>query len=240
MENHAAVLLDGLSALAAFRCADLDESLGKLTFMISGIMDADNCSIMLSDDGRSLRVRASSGTLPDAAYRESVKKGEGISGHVLATGVPLMIEDVERSEFARHARNPSSIKKGMISVPIAIDGSVLGVANINGLRRREKFTREDLHAMEVAASFVGRMIQTLQLKRTLESRFAQRSLSGATEIRIRDAQNPERMARILAKSFYREMAGAGFSPAQIIDAASEIISELGKSVSRHKGRVRRD
>lgn len=210
--------------------------------MIAEVLDVENCSIMLSDDGKNLKVRASFGNLPDAAYRESVKKGHGISGHVLSTGLPLMIEDIGRSEFAIHARRPSSSNKGMICVPIAIEGSVLGVLNVNSPNSRERFVEEDLHAMEVAGSFVGRIIQTQQLRSTLESRFAQMSLGeeGKTLIRMADAQNPERMAKILAKSFYREMAGAGFSPAQIIDAASEIISELGRSVSRHKGRIRRD
>ncbi len=241
MDNHAESLLSGLSSFGRFGCFDmsLNDCLTRLARTISELIDADNCSIMLSEDGKNLRVRASSGSLPDAAFRESVKKGAGISGHVLATGSPLLIEDIGKSEFAKHARQSASSKRGMICVPIVIDGSALGVTNINGLKHREKFVQEDLLAMEVAASFIGRIIQAWQLQRTLESRFAQMSLSGATQIRISDAQNPEKMAKILAKSFYREMAGAGFSPAQIIDAASEIISELGKSVGRFQGRIKR-
>lgn len=243
MENHAADLLSGLNALAHFRCVDmsLNDSLQRLSRTIAEDVDVENCSIMLSDDGSSLKVRASSGSLPDAAYRESVKKGEGISGRVLSTGLPLMIDDIGKSEFASHARKPRSAKKGAICVPIAIDGSVLGVLNVNNPNRREKFVEEDLHAMGVAGAFVGRIIQTQQLQSALVSRFAQMSLVDGEKMRIRvdDAQNPEKMAKILARSFYREMAGAGFSPAQIIDAASEIISELGKSVRRFSGRVRR-
>ncbi len=241
MDSHAESLLSGLSSLTRFSCSDmsLSDNLQRLSGMIAELIDAENCSVMLSEDGKNLKVRASSGSLPDAAYRDIVKRGEGISGHVLETGAPLLIDDIDRSEFARHARHPSSSKKGMISVPIVIDSSALGVVNINGLKGREKFVQEDLHAMEVAAAFIGRIIQTRQLRRTLESRFAQMSLSGAAQTRIADAQNPERMAKILAKSFYREMAGAGFSPAQIIDAASEIISELGKSVGRFQGRIKR-
>lgn len=34
--------------------------------------------------------------------KESVHKGEGIAGRVLATGVPLLIEDISTSEFARY------------------------------------------------------------------------------------------------------------------------------------------
>jgi hypothetical protein len=45
------------------------------------------------------------------------------------------------------------------------------------------------------------------------------------------------MARIVARSFYREMTIAGFSQSQIIKVASEIISELSVSVRRHSKRM---
>ncbi len=232
-----------MSNLARFRSSDqsLNDNLQKLSGMIAALVDVENCSIMLSEDGAILRVCANFGNLPGVAYKESVKNGEGISGHVLATGASLLIEDIGKSGFARYARHPAASKKGMICVPVMVDGVALGVININGPRRRKNFTRDDLHAMEIVAAFTGKIIQGLQLQRTLGSRFAQMSLgNGMTAQKISDAQNPGRMAKILAKSFYREMAGAGFGPAQIIDAASEIISELGKSVNKHRGRIKRD
>ena len=243
MDNHAESLLSWLSSLTSFQSSDLslDDNLQRLSSMVADVLDVESCSVMLSDDGASLRVCANFGNLSNEAYRESVKKGEGISGHVLASGASLLIEDIGKSGFARYARYPDAPKKGMICVPVSADGMVLGVININGLRRRKSFTKDDLHAMEIVAAFTGKIIQGQQLKRTLGSRFAQMSLgSGMTAQKISDAQNPGRMAKILAKSFYREMAGAGFGPAQIIDAASEIISELSKSVNKHRGRIRRD
>ena len=243
MNNHAESLLSGLSSLTNFQSSDLslDDNLQRLSSMVADVVDVENCSIMLSDDGENMRVCANFGSLPNEAYRESVKKGEGISGHVLASGASLLIEDIGKSGFARYARYPDASKKGMISVPVRADGVALGVININGLRRSRNFTGDDLHAMEIIAAFTGNIIQSQQLKRTLASRFAQMSLGGGmTAQKISDAQNPGRMAKILAKSFYREMAGAGFGPAQIIDAASEIISELGRSVNKHRGRIKRD
>ena len=243
MNAHAESLLSRLSSLTNFQSSDLslNDNLQRLSSMVADIVDVENCSIMLSDDDANLRVCANFGNLSNEAYRESVKKGEGISGHVLASSASLLIEDIGKSGFARYARYSDASKKGMICVPIRADGVALGVININGLRRRRNFTRDDLHAMEIIAAFTGNIIQSQQLKRTLGSRFAQMSLGGGmTGQKISDAQNPGRMAKILAKSFYREMAGAGFGPAQIIDAASEIISELGENVNKHRGRIKRD
>jgi hypothetical protein len=54
-----------------------------------------------------------------------------------------------------------------------------------------------------------------------------------SEIISGSGQNPNHIARILAKSFYREMTIAGFSFNQIIYAASEVISELSNSLRKH-------
>ena len=42
---------------------------------------------------------------------------------------------------------------------------------------------------------------------------------------------------MLARAFYRELRHCGFTPNQIIHAASEIISELTGSLNRHKKRL---
>lgn len=246
MENHAGNLLARLSTLAKFQDSDqsLDENLQRLSEMAAKSLDVENCSIMLSNGASALRVCANYGKLTADAYKESVKKGEGIAGHVLATGESLLIEDISNSRFARHARYPSASGRSMICVPITVNRTVLGVVNINGLERKLPFNVDDLNAIEIVAAVTGKIIQSIQLQRTLKSRFAQMSLGSniektAQNILVNDAQNPGRMAKILAKSFYREMIGAGFGPAQIVDAASEIISELSKNLRKYKGRIER-
>ncbi len=246
MENHPGNLLARLSTLANFQDTDqsLDENLQRLSEMTAKILDVENCSIMLSNGAMALRICANYGKLAADAYRESVKKGEGIAGHVLATGESLLIKDISNSRFARHARYPSASGRSLICVPITVDSTVMGVVNINGLERNLPFNADDLNAIEIVAAFTGKIIQGIQLQRTLRSRFAQMSLGSNTEktaqkILVNNAQNPGKMAKILAKSFYREMIGAGFGPPQIIDAASEIISELGKNLRKYKGRVER-
>lgn len=247
MEKHAENLLVELSSLASFQDSDqsLNDNLQQLSTMAAKALDVENCSIMLSDDGLTLRVCANYGKLSADAYKESVPKGEGIAGHVLATGVSLHIDDISTSEFAQYARYPSYSGRSVICTPIMANGTVMGVVNVNGLERKLPFDSYDLNAMEIIAAFTGRVIQVIQLRRTLSSRFAQMSLGHniektAHKMLVNDAQNPERMAKILAKSFYREMIGAGFAPGQIINAASEIISELSKNLRKHQGRIKQD
>jgi hypothetical protein len=50
---------------------------------------------------------------------------------------------------------------------------------------------------------------------------------------------PARVAKMLAKSFFKDMAAAGFEPGQIIDAASEIITLVSTDIARYKKRIAR-
>jgi L-methionine (R)-S-oxide reductase len=47
-------------------------------------------------------------------------------------------------------------------------------------------------------------------------------------------RNPEDVARILARSFFREMTKAGFESAQIVGAASELIDQLHHQLQHEK------
>ncbi len=51
--------------------------------------------------------------------------------------------------------------------------------------------------------------------------------------------NPDQVAKIYAKSFYKEMARGGFGANQIISAASEIISQLNDNLEQHSKRIER-
>jgi hypothetical protein len=82
----------------------------------------------------------------------------------------------------------------------------------------------------------------VQLQHVLASRFAQLALLRETRANLGEAmekavENPDQLARILAKSFFREMTRTGFSTGQIINASSEIIAQLSSSLDRHSKRL---
>ncbi len=242
MEDHDHRLLASLAGLTAFRDAEgsLDENLGKLSALAAEILEARNCSVMLVSENSSLRVCANHGELPDAAYREAMMRGEGISGHVASTGISLLVEDIAHSDFASLARHPESQEVSMMCAPVRIDSNVIGVINVSG--RSIPFNVADLKTLEVVAMFIGKIIQIIQLRSVLNSRFAQMSLVSSNEKvdkLFAEAEDPERMAKMLAKSFYKEMTRAGFGSAQIINAATQIISELSSTLGRHRERMER-
>ncbi len=226
----------------------LDEKLLQLAEMTAKILSADNCSIMLFGNTESknshMRVCASYGMLPAVAYKESIGKGEGIAGHVVATGQSLLIEDIKKSGFANRARRANDPRKSLISSPIEVNTSIIGVVNVCG--HREVFNKLDLNLLDVVALFIGKSIQAIQqaiqLQISLNSRFAQLALIQEAQVNIVNSpgnamQNPGQVANILTKSFYKEMTRAGFSSSQIIYAASEIITRLDIKLQRHNKRM---
>lgn len=226
----------------------LEDSLKQMAGMAAKILNAASCSIMLLDERDEqdvrLRVFAAHGELPEAAFREVTHKGEGISGHVLASGKSLLVEDITRSEFIQAARHLTQGAKSLISAPILIDGKIIGVINATDPKTHHAFTMDDLNLLDVAALFIGKSIQVQQLQGVLNSRFAQLALAQEAQNMVGGAmaatsQNPNQMAKMLAKSFFKEMTRAGFSATQIIHAASEIITQLNASLGKHSKRLER-
>lgn len=239
-----------LQDLAGFlEKGSFDDNMQQLVAMAAKILNAENCSLMLLNDGEMgdlrMRVCASHGPLPAAAYKESTGNGEGIAGRVVATGKGLLIDDIHQSEFAQWARRANDPRKSLISSPITINGRIIGVVNLSGHLQGRAFKMDDLNLLDVVALFIGKAIQVVQLQNILNSRFAQLALMQSAEKDLESTlasavQNPDQVAKILAKSFYKEMTRAGFGSSQIINAASEIIAQLSGSLNRHSKRIKRE
>lgn len=226
----------------------LEDSLKQMAGMAAKLLNASTCSIMLLDERDEqdvrLRVFAAHGELPQAAFNEVTHEGQGISGHVLQTGKSLLVEDITQSEFTQAARRLTQGAKSLISAPILIDGKIIGVINATDPKSRPVFNMDDLNLLDVAALFIGKSIQVQQLQGVLNSRFAQMALAQEAQHAMGGAvaamsQNPNQMAKILAKSFFKEMTRAGFTANQIIHAASEIITQLNDSLGKHSKRLGR-
>jgi L-methionine (R)-S-oxide reductase len=218
----------------------LEESLEQQAAMTAALVGAASCSIMLLNTGEGeaarMSVYARHGDQPDAALDTSVAYGEGIAGSVLASGTALCIADVGRSDYAGLARSPDAAGS-LMCAPVRIDGRIVGVLNVANPPGVPPFGETELRLLDVVALFIGKSIQVQQLQHLLDSRFAQLALlqdarDGAP---VRTAyRNPQEVVRLLARSFFREMTKAGFEPAQIVGAASELIDQLNHHLQQGK------
>ena len=114
----------------------LDARLQQLAIMTASMMGAENCSIMLAEQGSDavshLSVWACAGALPLAAWKVSAAAGNGVAGHVFATGESLMIDDIRRSPFADCARQLADQHPSLLCVPIRVNAATVGVVNVSG------------------------------------------------------------------------------------------------------------
>jgi GAF domain-containing protein len=213
----------------------LEESLHQQAAMTAAVLGAASCSIMLLGSGEGPDVRMSMyarhGQLPDAALKTSIGRGEGIAGRVLAKGVALLVPDIAKSDLAPLARGQEQVGASLMCAPIRIDGKIVGVINAASTAGQPAFGDTELRLLEVTALFIGKSIQVQQLQHLLDSRFAQMALLQEGKERVGESvrlayRNPEDVAKILARSFFREMTKAGFESAQIVSAASELIEQL--------------
>ena len=237
-----------LLELAGFEPSNhFDDSLYRLTCITGDIMAARRVSLMLldtasgSDKGVRLKLAALYGELPEAAWRDDTPTEAGISQHVLDLEQCLHIKDIGHSRWRELARRLGGTGS-FISCPIQLAGKAAGVLNISEPIERAHFTPTDLDTAELVVRLIGRILHIARLDRVLDSRFAQLAFtlegrSDSVSVVSLSAHEPDKVARMLAKAFFKEMRHCGFTPNQIIRAAGEIISELTGSLNRHKHRL---
>lgn len=211
---------------------------------VAELVGAASCSVMLlgspGEGDACMSIQAHHGPLPDAALQAAIRRGEGISGRVLAKGSALLVDDIAHSEFAALARHGPALGASLMSAPIRVEGRVAGVINAANGKGTAPFDEAALCLLEVAAAFIGKSLQVRQLRHLLDSRFAQLALlqesgpgSSGDPLSYR---NPEDAARILARSLFREMMRAGFGSSQIVAAASELIGQLRQDIEQEKSK----
>jgi signal transduction protein with GAF and PtsI domain len=238
----------GLSEFLELR-DDFDTCLQELAELVARTLQTNNCSIMLLKENSQqngkpqLRLSAHCGNLPIEAYQTTESLFHGIAGKVAATGSPLLVKNISDSEFAGLASRSSDADGGFISAPLVVDKQVIGVINANSPQDKRVFETRDLDLVTVLSLYIGKSIQAIQLKRLLKSKFAIAALAkeeSAQQVESASfTQEPEKVAKILAKSFFNDMKQAGLGPDHILKAATEIIDQLHSTLKKHKERQAR-
>ena len=89
-----------------------------------------------------------------------------------------------------------------------LNGEIIGVINITGNRFPRPFNIDDQNLLDIAALFIGKSIQVIQLQNVLNSRFAQLALAQQQQQALQQNSAPIRHKirtswPLLAKTFFR-------------------------------------
>jgi len=112
--------------------------------LIAEVMQSKNASIMLVDDEKdNLYIETAVGLNPEIIRNTRVRLGQDISGWVAKHGRPLLICDIEQDERFGRRNRPGYETKSLLSVPLTVDGRVIGVLNVSNRVSCTTFTQDD-------------------------------------------------------------------------------------------------
>lgn len=150
---------------------NLKESLEVIIRKISEVMNVKICSILLvSENKEDLKVSAHSG-LDASALNERIRMGENISGWVAEARTPLIVEDIEKDERFAQMSGEKYYKNSLISVPLIVQGEVIGVLNVNEKASGQPFVDHDLMMVTGIAQQSSIAIQNAKLYSSLQGTY---------------------------------------------------------------------
>jgi serine phosphatase RsbU (regulator of sigma subunit) len=125
--EHAEDRLRKLQAVsdAANAASGLDELVERVLPVVRDAVLADGTSfLLLSEDGRDLRLKGRVGVAEEASEVIAIPLGAGASGRIAATGRPLVIGEMTPQDVISPALRG---RRSYVGVPVRVGGRVVGV-----------------------------------------------------------------------------------------------------------------
>ncbi|MBW6509377.1 MAG: GAF domain-containing protein [Desulfuromonadales bacterium] len=152
---------------------DLQQLFDQILDSIVQSAGVEMASLMLLKEDGMLHIASACGL--DAAIANSVRvaSGEGISGHVVATGEPVLVTNIDKDRRFTSLDSSHKYKnQSLLSVPIFIRDNLVGVINVNNKVSGEPFDLEDQSLLVTIASQVALAMENFDLVRHLRQQTA--------------------------------------------------------------------
>jgi GAF domain-containing protein len=210
--------------------------LERATTIACALMETEQAVILLRNEERGELI---------------VRTRAGIEADSIRVGFPLQVEArLKRILWrVRTTHQIGSIEVGIRGVrfpilvtPLRIKGACVGLFITGGARGRPAFDPVRRQLFVLIATLAALIIENAKVYDYLRCRFAQnaRDLADATraeageqdpaqQLMITSLRDPNKVVRLLATSFYKELARAGFDPNHITAAAAEILDCVTRS-----------
>jgi PAS domain S-box-containing protein len=158
-------LLDTAQALAS--SLELREVLEIIAQQVKALTQADGSRIyLLEPDGETLTPLVALGVEADEVMALPFRVGQGITGHVAATGIAEMVDDVKADPRSVHIPGTPEAQMCVLFAPLTIKGEVTGVMVVCRLGDK-RFHDQDLHTAISMASHAATALQNARLYQAL-------------------------------------------------------------------------
>ena len=129
------------------------------------LIDYHNCRVFIRD-GEELTPIAFQGELTGhdrtATQVFQTRVGEGLTGRVVETGDPLLLDDASACEFAVEIEGTAKIEESIIAVPLNYGSRVTGAIVVSKLGLSQ-FDEDDLRLLEVLAGHAAVALENARL-----------------------------------------------------------------------------
>lgn len=168
MKNPQDKILPALLRLshAISRAQSMESVCREILKTVVAVIPVGKASIMKYDPAdRSLKVVAAHGMSAQLAKTVSVASGEGISGKVFESAKPLLVDDVRvlGRKSSKRYRGKSLMVAPVITMPLKMNGTPVGVINVTDKRGSGKFTKEDLALLTTIANHTASYLHLTNL-----------------------------------------------------------------------------
>lgn len=150
------------AAAAAITSFSLDEVIRESLRAIADNLRVDAAAILIADtDGSRLVARAAVGLTQEVDLGVNIPAGEGFAGRILASGKPVIVDDLDRFPVWSPVLRSSGLKS-LMGVPLAVGGDIVGVMHL-GSRQPAHFSEDDLELLETLAYPIAAAIERVRL-----------------------------------------------------------------------------
>ena len=168
---------------------DLQELFDQILDSIVDSAGVEVASLMLREDDGRLRIASAHGLAKDIASSVRVAPGEGVSGHVLATGEPVLVANIDQDSRFEGAGGGQRYKtQSLLSVPIYIREELVGVINVNNKKSGQSFDLEDQNLLVTIASQVALAMENFELVNNLRRQATLLERTNADLVRMNRAR----------------------------------------------------
>ena len=143
--------------------------LREMLHLMSELLGLNRGRIVLRDeeDGGASRIHHAYGLTREEVARGHYAHGEGVTGRVLATGQPAIVQDVDAEPaflfrvVPRTRLPPETV--AYIALPIEVNRQTVGVLGCHRIRSRHRQLNDDVAILRILATLAGQLLQLQRL-----------------------------------------------------------------------------
>ncbi len=204
---------------------DPDKLLDTILSLVEDVFSLDTCAILLFDPERNaLTIQAARGYRPEVVEHFRAEPGQGITGHVFATGDPIIVSDV--SEWNGYVEGVAGARSEM-AAPLRLDDEVIGVLDAES-RHPGAFHQIDLELFRIFANQAATAINNARLVDRLEQRSRQLEKT-VNELALLDRLGKQMNANLSLDSLLHEVLNLA-QKALHFDQCAVLLKEHQKDV----------